>query len=136
VGGYVQNLTTKYLILSVAGLAFLAAIIFVILAAFWGLAIWTQNIVQAAGIMAVILAVLGFFIVFIAYGIEERKPRILSDPMASLRAEVPSVDEIGDHIEEAVHHYGPSKVVMAAAVAGIVAGLASRRGGISPFRNV
>jgi hypothetical protein len=56
--------------------------------------------------------------------------------MASLRAEVPSVDEIGDQIEEAVQHYGPAKVVMAAAVAGLVAGMASRRGGVTSLRNL
>ena len=40
---YVRNLTTKYLVLSVAGMAFTAAITFAMLAAFWALISRTQD---------------------------------------------------------------------------------------------
>jgi hypothetical protein len=70
-GVYVRNLTTKYLVLSVAGTAFTAAITFVMLAAFWAL-------------MAGILALMGFLIVFIAYGITRQK-----SPSASLALREP-----------------------------------------------
>ena len=51
-GVYVRNLTTKYLVLSVAGIAFTAAITFAMLAAFWALISWTQDPIASAGIMA------------------------------------------------------------------------------------
>ena len=36
-GDYAKNLTTRYMVLSVAGIAFLVAIVFAILAGYWAL---------------------------------------------------------------------------------------------------
>jgi hypothetical protein len=138
VGGYVQNLATKYLILAAAGLVFSAALIFVILASLWALVNQTNgDWVAAAGIMAAILALVGFVIVLLAYGVAEPEPpRIISDPMAELQAQIPSMHDIGDQIERASARYGPARVMAAAAVAGVVAGLAARRVGLQQLRNL
>jgi hypothetical protein len=136
VGGYVQNLATKYLIFSVAGLAFLAAIIFGMLAIFWVLAQAMQDYPQAAGIMAGIMLAVGCFIALVAYGIAQRPPRIVRHPVESLEAQLPTVDDIGDQIEWAARRYGPVKVLAAAGAAGLVAGVAARKFGANPLRDV
>lgn len=138
VSGYVQGLVMKYLILGAAGLVFLAALVFVILAGFWALVVQTNgDWIAAAGIMAAILALVGLVIVLVAYGVAEPEaPRIVSDPMAALQAQVPSMHEIGDQIERATARYGPARVMAAAAVAGIVAGLAAKRVGAAQLRNL
>ena len=67
-GGYVKNLTRRYLMLGIAGIPFLAAIAFGILAGFWALTSWTQNPTWSAVIMVGILVLAGLLIVLIAYG--------------------------------------------------------------------
>ena len=120
-GVYVRNLTTKYLVLSVAGTAFTAAITFAMLAAFWALIARTQDPIASAGIMAGILALVGFLIVFIAYGITRQK-----SPSASLALREPTVDDIGRQIEYAVRQYGPFRVASAAMAGGLLAGLLAK----------
>ena len=118
---YVRNLTTKYLVLSMAGTAFTAAITFAMLAAFWALIARTQDPIASAGIMAGILVLVGFLIVFIAYGITRQK-----SPSASLALREPTVDDIGRQIEYAVRQYGPFRVASAAMAAGLLAGLLAK----------
>jgi hypothetical protein len=77
-GTYVKNLTTRDLVLSAAGTAFAAAITFATLAAFWALISRTEDPIASAAIMAGILTLVGFLIVFIAYGITRRRPRSAS----------------------------------------------------------
>ena len=67
-GGYVRNLTRRYLVLGIAGIPFLAAIAFGILAGFWALTSWTQNPTWSAVIMVGILVLAGLLITLIAYG--------------------------------------------------------------------
>ncbi len=132
-GDYVKNLTTKYLVLSVAGMIFLAAIVFAILAIFWALISSNHDPVTSAGIMAGALALIGFLIVLIAYGITRRKPQsasqALRDPVQALESQVPSVDDVGRQIEHAVRTYGPMRVAAAAAAGGLVAGILAKRFG-------
>lgn len=136
-GGYAQGVARKYLILTVAGLIFLAALVFVILAAFWALVQWNNDWIEAAGIMAAILALAGFLIVFLAYGIAEPEtPRIVSDPMGALEAQMPTVDDIGQQIERATAEYGPARVVGTAVVLGLIAGVAARKGGLEQLRRL
>jgi hypothetical protein len=129
-GGYVQNLITRYLVLSVAGTAFLGAIVFVILAGFWGLS-RNNGPVTSAVIMAVILAFAGLLIALIAYGITREKPasvkQALMDPVHSVQSQLPTVDDVGREIERAVARYGPVRVTAAAAVGGVVAGLMAKK---------
>ncbi len=134
---YAQGLVMKYLILGVAGLVFLSSLIFVILAGYWALVLWSNDWIEAAGIMAAILALLGFLIVFIAYGAAEpEKPRVMRDPMGALQAQLPTTDDISHQIEKATDQYGPARVLAAAAVLGLVAGIAARRGGIQQLRRL
>ena len=74
-GGYVKKLVTKYLVLSVAGMAFLGAIVFAILAGFWALSSSNHDPIISAGIMAAILALVGGLIALTAYGITREKPQ-------------------------------------------------------------
>ena len=132
-GGYVKNLTTKYLVLSVAGSIFLVAAIFGILAGFWALNTWTQNPIWSALIMLGILALAGFLTVLIAYGITREKPQsprqALTDPMQAIQGQIPSMEDVGHQIEQAVRRYGPLRVAAAAAAGGLVAGLLAKRFG-------
>ncbi len=72
-GVYVKNLTTRYLVLSVAGTAFAAATTFATLAAFWALISRTQDPIASAAIVAGILTLAGFSIMYTAYGITHQK---------------------------------------------------------------
>jgi hypothetical protein len=132
-GDYAKNLATKYLMLSAAGTAFLAAIVFVILAVFWALISRNHDPVLSAWIMAGILALVGFLIVFIAYGITREKPlsarQALRDPIQTAQNQLPTADDIGRQIEHAVRVYGPVRVATAAAAGGLVAGLLAKRFG-------
>ena len=131
VGDYVQNLVTKYLVLSVAGTAFLGAIVFAVLAVFWAILSRNHDPVASAGIMSGILALVGFSIVFIAYGITREKPQsarqALRNPAEAMTAQVPAIDEVGRQIEHAAQQYGAVRVTAAAAAAGIIAGMAAKK---------
>jgi hypothetical protein len=119
--------------LSAAGTAFLAAIVFVILAVFWALISRNHDPVLSAWIMAGILALVGFLTVFIAYGITREKPQsvkqALRDPIQTAQSQLPTADDIGRQIEHAVRVYGPVRVATAAAAGGLVAGLLAKRFG-------
>src|SRR5258706_12201709 len=132
-GDYAKNLATKYLMLSAAGTAFLAAIVFVILAVFWALISRNHDPVLSAWIMAGILALVGFLTVFIAYGITREKPQsvkqALRDPIQTAQSQLPTADDIRRQIEHAVRVYGPVRVATAAAAGGLVAGLLAKRFG-------
>jgi len=130
-GDYVRNLTARYLVLSVAGIVFLAAIVFGILAGFWALNLWTQNPIWSALIMMGILVLAGLLIALTAYGITKEKPQsastALSDPIQAVQSHVPTVEDVGREIETAVLRYGPFRVAAAAAAGGLVAGLLAKR---------
>jgi hypothetical protein len=129
-GAYVKNLTTRYLVLGVAGTAFGAAITFGMLAAFWALISQTQDPIASAGIMAGILTFAGCLIVFIAYGTTPRKTPnaslVLRQPAQAFQSQFPN-EEIGRRIEIAVRRYGPIRVTSAAAAGGLIVGLLARR---------
>lgn len=131
VGGYVKNLRTRYLLLAIAGIIFSIAAGFGILAIFWKLILLNYDPVTSAAIMAGGLFLIGFLTVLIAYGTTEAASesvsQALTDPVAALRSEVPSAEEVGRHIEDAVRIYGPLRVTAGAAVAGLIAGLLSKR---------
>jgi hypothetical protein len=130
-GDYVRNLTTKFLVLSVAGMSFLAAIIFGILAGFWALTSKNHDPVTSAGIMAGILVLMGLLIVLIAFGITRQRPKsarqALRQPLAAAQSQLPGMEDLGGQIEYAVQQYGPVRVASAALAGGIVAGLIAKR---------
>jgi hypothetical protein len=135
-GDYMRNLTAKYLVLSAAGIVFLIAIAFAILAIFWGLISLNYSPVTSAAMMAGALALIGCLIVLIAYGTTSRKPpsvsQALRDPVQAMQGELPSVEDVGRQIDYAVRTYGPVRVTAAAAAAGLVAGLLAKRFGQVP----
>lgn len=131
VGDYAKNLATRYLVLSAAGTAFLGAIVFGILAGFWALMSRNYDPVVAAGIMAGILALGGSLIVLIAYGITRQRPKsasqALRNPADAVQSQIPSMDDVGRKIEDAVRQYGPARVTAAAVASGLVAGVLAKR---------
>jgi hypothetical protein len=131
-GGYVQNLAKKYLILAGAGAIFGTALVFAMLAAFWALLARNNDPVLSAGIMAGILAIVGLLIAFVAYGstANNKPPSVsaaLKSPVDTVRANVPAVDDVGRQIEYAVRQYGPMKVAAAAAGAGLIVGFIAKK---------
>jgi hypothetical protein len=130
-GDYVKNLTTRYLVLSTAGIPFAAAAVFAILAAFWAINTEVQNPIWSALIMVGILALVGLLIVLTAYGITRgNRPsarQAISQPIYAAQNQLPTVDDVGRQIEYAVRQYGPVRVAAAAAAGGIVAGMIARR---------
>ncbi len=133
-GGYARNLATRYIVLSVAGTAFLGATVFAILAGFWALNSSNNNPVLSAGIMAGILVLVGCLIALVAYGITREKQeasvsQAIRQPFESLQSQIPTVDDVGRQIEHAVKQYGPLRVAAAAIAGGVVAGLIARRYG-------
>lgn len=135
-GGYVKSLVTKYLILSAAGMIFLIAIVFGILAVFWALTSSIRDPVISAGIMAGALALIGLLTVLIAYGITGRKhpsaKQVLRDPLQAVEGRIPSVEQVGRQIEYAVRQHGPIRVTAAAAASGFAAALLAKRFGQLP----
>jgi hypothetical protein len=134
-GDYVKNLTNKYLMLSAAGIIFLIAIIFAILAIFWALISRNHDPVISAAIMAGALALIGCLTVFIAYGITTGHQSVrqeLTDPGEATQAKLPSVEDVGRQIERAVRQYGPFRVTAAAAAGGLAAGVLAKRFGPLP----
>jgi hypothetical protein len=129
-GAYVKNSITRYLVLSVAGTAFAAAITFAMLAAFWALISRTEDPIASAGFMTGILALAGFLIVFIAYGITSQKSPsaslTLRNPVHAGQAEIPTMNDIGRQIEYAARRYGPVRVASAAMAGGLLAGMLAK----------
>jgi hypothetical protein len=128
---YLKELATKYLVLSVAGMIFLAAIVFAILAVFWGLTSSTQNPVLSAAIMAVGLGLIGLLTVLGAYGIGRKQTRSgVREPLRPIQSRsLASAEDVGREIAHAARTYGPLRVTAAAAAGGLAAGmLASRLG--------
>lgn len=135
---YAQGMATRYFVLAIAGLVFAAALTFVLLAAFWALLQWTGDWVEAAGIMAAILALIGFVIVLIAYNMEPEAPSVpqaLRHPLGEFRAQMPSARDVHYRLEQATEEVGPAKVLITAAIVGFLAGAALRRGGFEQFRS-
>ncbi len=132
-GDYVKHLTTKYLVLSAAGMIFLVAIVFAILAIFWGLISRNHDPVISAAIMSGGLALIGCLIAAIAYGITRRKlpsvKQALLEPVQAVKSEIPSIEHVGRRIERAAQQYGAVRVTAAAAAGGLVAGLLAKRFG-------
>jgi hypothetical protein len=131
-GDYVKNLATRYLVLSAAGTAFLGAIVFAILAGFWALISRNNDPVTSAGIMAGILALVGFLIALIAYGATRERQRpsvseVIRQPVQAFQSQVPTVDDVGRRIEGLVRQYGAVRVATAAAAGGLVAGLLAKK---------
>jgi hypothetical protein len=130
-GGYVRNLTKRYLVLGMAGIPFLAATAFGILAGFWALTSWTQNPTWSAVIMVGILVLVGLLIVLIAYGITgEETPsarQAIGQPVRAFQSQSPAIDLVGRQIEHAVQQYGAIRVATAAAAGGLIAGLIAKR---------
>ncbi len=132
-GDYVRSLTKRYLMLGIAGIPFVAAIAFGILAVFWALNSWIQSPIWAAVIMVGILALVGFLIVLTAYGTtREQTPsarEALQRPVRAVQSQLPSVDDVARQIEYAVRQYGPLRVATAAAAGGLIAGILAKKTG-------
>ncbi len=132
-GDYVKHLTIKYLVLSMAGIAFSIAIVFGILAGFWGLNSWTHNPIWSALIMAGIFVLAALLTALAAYGTTREKPasarQAMQDPLQAVQSHIPSVEDVGRQIEHAVRVYGPVRVAAAAAGGGLIAGLLAKRFG-------
>jgi hypothetical protein len=132
-GDYVNHLKTKYLVLGAVGMIFLVAIVFAILAIFWGLISLNHNPAASAGIMAGALGLIGLLTVLIGFGTTRRKPQsasqVLRYPVQAAQSEVPMVDDVGRLIERSVRDYGALRVTAAAAAGGLVAGLLAKRFG-------
>jgi hypothetical protein len=130
-GDYVKNLTTRYLVLSTAGIPFAGATVFATLAAFWAINTEMQNPIWTALIMAGILVLAGFLIVLTAYGITREKPQSVSQalrqPVSTVQHQLPTVEDVGRQIEVAVQRYGAVRVAVAAAAGGVMAGLLAKR---------
>jgi membrane associated rhomboid family serine protease len=130
-GGYVKNLTKRYLVLSIAGIPFVAATAFGILAAYWALNSRIQDPIWAALIMVGILVLVGLLIVLIAYGTtREETPsarQALTQPVRTIQNQFPTTDEVGRQIERAVQQYGAVRVATAAAAGGLLAGLLAKK---------
>jgi hypothetical protein len=98
-GVYVKNSITRYLVLSVAGTAFAAAITFATLAAFSTLISRTENPIASGEIMAGVLALAGFLTVSIAFGITRQIPQsgrlVLWKPRYAVRSQTPAGDKMG-----------------------------------------
>ncbi|MBT3069882.1 hypothetical protein KKP04_03245 [Rhodomicrobium sp. Az07] len=131
VGDYAKTMVTRYLVLSVAGTAFLGAIVFALLAGFWELTSRNNDPVTSAAIMAAVLTGVGLLIAFVAYGTTRETPSVteaFDRPVQAFKEQVPAtVNDIGRQIEYAVRTYGPVKVATAAAAGGLVAGLLARK---------
>ena len=126
-GDYVKNLMTRYMVLSLAGIVFLVAIVFAILAGFWAINSAMQNPIWSALIMMGICLFAGLAIALTAYGITRERASARPAPMQAAQSYIPTVDDVGREIETAVHRYGPFRVAAAAAAGGIVAGLLAKR---------
>ena len=129
-GDYVKKSVTKYLVLAIAGIPFVAALAFGVLAIFWALTT-VMDPIYAAAAMVGILALVGLLIVLIAYGITRERPQsvrsALVAPAQDLQNSIPTVEDVGRQIETAVQRYGPIRVAAAAAAGGIIVGVLAKR---------
>jgi len=131
----VQNLVLRYLVLSIAGIAFLGAGVFGVLAGFWGFRqLIRDNGAASAGVMAGILILVGLLIALVAYGITQAKTtptraRFMEKyPIRNAQNPLnPAVDDVAVRIERAVHQFGPVRVATAAAAAGLLVGVVAKR---------
>src|SRR5262249_37576473 len=116
---------------SAAGIIFLIAVFFALLAGFWALDLWTRNPIWAALIMAGSLFLAGFLIAHTAYGLTRGKPQhanpAIEPSLHAAPTSLPAVEDVGRQIEEAAREYGAARVVAAAATGGLVAGLLVKR---------
>ena len=130
-GGYVRKLTKRYLVLSMAGIPFVGATAFGILAAFWALNSRIQDPIWAALAMVGILVLVGLLIVLIAYGTtREGTPsarQALTQPVRAVQSQIPTTDDVGRQIERAVQLYGPVRVATAAAAGGLLVGILAKK---------
>lgn len=123
--GYLRKAAAKYLVLSAAGMFFLAAAVFAILAVFWALISSTRSPAISAAIMTGALGLIGVLTTLTAYGIGRKAGSVTQAlPVSS---HLPSLDDIGRQIGHAARVYGPLRVTAAAAAGGLITGfLASR----------
>ena len=133
-GDYVNHLKTKYLVLGAAGMIFLVAIVFAILAIFWGLISLNHDPATSAGIMAGALGLIGlldrvYSALELRSGSRQSASQALRYPVQAVQSEVPSVENIGRLIEHSARDYGALRVTAAAAAGGLVAGLLAKRFG-------
>ena len=128
-GDYVKKSVTRYLVLGIAGIPFVAALAFAALAIFWALTT-VMDPIYAAAAMVGISALAGLLIVLIAYGITREPQSVkqaLTGPAQTLQGGVPTVEDVGRQIETAVQRYGPFPVAAAAAAGGVIAGMLAKR---------
>ena len=85
-GDYAKNLTTRYMVLSVAGIAFLVAIVFAILAGYWAINSAMQNPIWAALIMMGICLFAGLLIALTAYGITRERASARPAPLRAAQS--------------------------------------------------
>jgi hypothetical protein len=130
-GDYAKNMTARYLILALAAVALFWAAAFAALACYWALSDWTNNPIIAALIMAGGLCCSALSIALIAYGTTRESPRSARAPLREAgeagEFAVPTVEDVGREIENAVRRYGPLPVAAVAAAGGLVAGLLAKR---------
>jgi hypothetical protein len=129
--GYAKNLTARYLMLGVALIVALAGASFAVLAGFWALNARMGDPMQTALIMTAIFFFAACSIALIAYGTTKEKPEAASEvrrvSFGSAEANLPTPEEVGREIENAVRRYGPLPVAAAAVAGGFVAGLLAKR---------
>lgn len=130
-GEQVQQMVLRYLVLALAGIAFLGAGVFGVLAGFWGFLEVVHDPAASAGIMAGILVFIGLLIALLAFGITQVKRQrfkaVERYPVQNVRSSLPTVEDVGQQIERAVAQYGPVQVTTAAVAAGLLAGLMAKR---------
>jgi hypothetical protein len=131
VGGYINNLARRYLILIIASAMFLGACAFGTLALYWSLIFQNLSPVQASCVMASGLLLIALLTVLLAYGTTRaRKPPALleSESVTKLPALADlTADDVGRQIELAAAKHGAGKVVAFAALGGLIAGILARR---------
>jgi hypothetical protein len=131
VGGYVNNLARRYLILTIASAMFLGACAFAMLALYWSLIFQNLTPVQASCAIACGLLLIALLMVLLAYGTTRTNkpaPLLESESVAKIPALVDlTAEDVGRQIELAVAKHGAGKVVAFAALGGVVAGILTRR---------
>ena len=129
--GYARNLTARYLILGVAAIVALAGTCFAALAAFWALNSWTQDPMRTALVMTAIFFFAALSIAAFGYGITREKTQSAwpapGDAAGGLEMSLPSPEDIGREIENAVRRHGPLPVAVAAVAGGLLAALLAKR---------
>jgi hypothetical protein len=131
VGGYVNNLARRYLILMIASAMFLSACAFGMLALYWSLIFQNLTPVQASCAIACGLLLIAFLTALAAYGTTRASkpaPLLENESVTKIPALAElTAEDVGHQIELAVAKYGAAKVVAFAALGGVVAGILTRR---------